>query len=199
MPPAKGQVTREKILNVAEKLFSQKGFDGTSIDRIATAADVNRALIYYHFKNKDDIIHSLFERIIGELAAETDQLGKDTTSAGRSGVSEKVRHEITLLEKRRKMLRIMLMETLKERGGSEALFRCADIVIRGETARKDQVPPSELVYEFFTGFVPIVAFVAFRDKWCKYFGCDSQEALNLFVEAFRRTHLASHHTEGGAK
>ncbi|MGB0454617.1 MAG: TetR family transcriptional regulator [Bacteriovoracaceae bacterium] len=50
------QGTKEKILDVSCKLFSQKGFNGTSIRDIATAADVNVASINYHFKNKQNLL-----------------------------------------------------------------------------------------------------------------------------------------------
>lgn len=44
--------TRDKILDIAQKLFAQKGFDGTSVRDIAKEAEVNIAAINYHFKNK---------------------------------------------------------------------------------------------------------------------------------------------------
>ena len=44
--------TRSKILDVAQKLFAKKGFDGTSVREIAKEADVNVAAINYHFKHK---------------------------------------------------------------------------------------------------------------------------------------------------
>jgi AcrR family transcriptional regulator len=44
--------TRSKILTVAQKLFSKKGFAGTSISDIAQAAKINQSLIYHHFEDK---------------------------------------------------------------------------------------------------------------------------------------------------
>ena len=49
----RGEQTKQKILNVAGELFAENGFDGTSVDSIANAAGVNKALIYYHFKDKN--------------------------------------------------------------------------------------------------------------------------------------------------
>jgi AcrR family transcriptional regulator len=39
---------RERIIKAATQLFSQKGYDATRVSDIATAADVNKALIYYY-------------------------------------------------------------------------------------------------------------------------------------------------------
>ena len=45
-----GEKTKKKILLIAERLFAQNGYDGTSVQDIAREAEVNKALIYYHFK-----------------------------------------------------------------------------------------------------------------------------------------------------
>ena len=48
--------TRERILNVALDLFTEKGFDGASLREIAEQLGVTKAAIYYHFASKDDIL-----------------------------------------------------------------------------------------------------------------------------------------------
>src|SRR5690606_737675 len=50
-----------EILNAAEKLFEEKGFDGTSVRDIAKAADVNLAMISYYFGSKEKLLDTLFE------------------------------------------------------------------------------------------------------------------------------------------
>ena len=62
-----GKETKEKILTIAEELFSEKGFDATSVDLIAQKAGVNKALIYYHYKSKQDLLNSLFKRTLDEM------------------------------------------------------------------------------------------------------------------------------------
>jgi AcrR family transcriptional regulator len=69
MSKHRGQKTKEAILRVAGKLFAANGFDHTSVDQIARAARVNKALIYYHFQDKDDLVASLFSLILQELTA----------------------------------------------------------------------------------------------------------------------------------
>jgi len=53
---------KNEILDVAEKLFAQKGFDGTSTNEILTVAGIARGTLYYHFKSKEDIMDALIER-----------------------------------------------------------------------------------------------------------------------------------------
>lgn len=65
--------TRQHILDVALRLFSQQGFSSTSLAQIAQAAGVTRGAIYWHFKNKSDLfgeIWELSESSIGDLETE---------------------------------------------------------------------------------------------------------------------------------
>ena len=48
--------TRERILTVAARLFSEKGFNATSIRDIANELGVTKAALYYHFTSKEEIL-----------------------------------------------------------------------------------------------------------------------------------------------
>ncbi|GGN05429.1 TetR family transcriptional regulator [Dyadobacter beijingensis] len=50
-----------QIIEVAERLFSQKGFAGTSVRDIAQEADVNVSMISYYFGSKEKLIEALFQ------------------------------------------------------------------------------------------------------------------------------------------
>jgi len=52
---------REHILTSAEKLFAEKGFDGTSVRDIAQQAGVNLAMISYYFGSKEKLLEALIE------------------------------------------------------------------------------------------------------------------------------------------
>jgi len=49
------EVTRERIMKAAERLFAEAGYDGTSIRAIVAKAKVNQAAINYHFDGKDGL------------------------------------------------------------------------------------------------------------------------------------------------
>jgi AcrR family transcriptional regulator len=70
---------REHILNVAEELFAEKGFDGTSVRDIAQRAGVNLAMISYYFGSKEKLLESLIELRAGYAYGILDELNKDTT------------------------------------------------------------------------------------------------------------------------
>ncbi|MFJ9411715.1 TetR/AcrR family transcriptional regulator [Streptomyces sp. NPDC101393] len=69
-PQARRGNTRQRIQDVALELFSEHGYDKTSLREIAEHLDVTKAALYYHFKTKEDIVISLFHdlgRPIDEL------------------------------------------------------------------------------------------------------------------------------------
>jgi AcrR family transcriptional regulator len=62
-PAEKEPNTRERILDVALDLFTEQGFDGTSLREIAERLNVTKAALYYHFESKDDILMALHLRL----------------------------------------------------------------------------------------------------------------------------------------
>jgi len=59
-------VKQLQIIEVAERLFAQKGFAGTSVRDIAQEADVNVSMISYYFGSKEKLIEALFQLRISE-------------------------------------------------------------------------------------------------------------------------------------
>jgi AcrR family transcriptional regulator len=49
------EVTRERVLNAAERLFAERGYEATSVRAIVAKARVNQAAINYHFGGKDGL------------------------------------------------------------------------------------------------------------------------------------------------
>jgi AcrR family transcriptional regulator len=67
------EASKAKIIYKSKMLFSKKGFDATTIDDIAEASEVNKALIYYYFQNKaglyTEVMSGLFDTIYDEVKA----------------------------------------------------------------------------------------------------------------------------------
>lgn len=57
-------VTTERILDAAERLFADHGFEGTSIRDIVDAANVNLAAVHYHFRSKEALLEAVLTRRI---------------------------------------------------------------------------------------------------------------------------------------
>ncbi|MEO8574030.1 MAG: TetR/AcrR family transcriptional regulator [Pyrinomonadaceae bacterium] len=70
--PARNGVSdkREAILRAATSVFAEKGFFNAKVADIAKAARVADGTVYLYFKNKDDVLHSIFDRAMDEFIAE---------------------------------------------------------------------------------------------------------------------------------
>ncbi|MCH6470351.1 TetR/AcrR family transcriptional regulator [Sinomonas terrae] len=60
--------TRERIQAVALRLFSEQGYESTSMRQIAEELGFTKAALYYHFKSKEDIVRALLETMRSEVA-----------------------------------------------------------------------------------------------------------------------------------
>ena len=60
--------TKNKILDAAENLFADKGFNGTSLREITSQAEVNLAAVNYHFGSKKELIKAVMSRYMNELS-----------------------------------------------------------------------------------------------------------------------------------
>ena len=61
---------REAILRAATSVFAEKGFFNAKVADIARAAGVADGTVYLYFKNKDDVLHTIFDRAMDEFISE---------------------------------------------------------------------------------------------------------------------------------
>lgn len=59
-----GEESRRRILDAAEELFAEKGFDRTSFVDIGARSGISRGSIPWHFENKDGLLMAVVERVV---------------------------------------------------------------------------------------------------------------------------------------
>ncbi len=69
----KREATRQDILGAAGILFIKKGYEATSVDDIAEAANVAKGTLYYHFKSKDEVLLGLSIGYLKRLSESVDK------------------------------------------------------------------------------------------------------------------------------
>jgi len=87
------KATKELILDAAESLFANSGFQATSLRDITGAAGVNLASVNYHFGSKDALLTALFERHFAPLNKRRSELldALEATSADAVNIEDLVR------------------------------------------------------------------------------------------------------------
>ena len=66
--PEGRESTRQRILDAATEVFSEKGYHGAAVDDIVRASQTSKGSFYFHFPSKQDIFFSLVDRFIDSLA-----------------------------------------------------------------------------------------------------------------------------------
>jgi AcrR family transcriptional regulator len=87
----KRERTKTEILDAAVKLFTEKGYDGTSVDDVAELADLAKGTIYYHFEGKEELLLGLSLRYQAEVAHRVEdrlKAGEDSLQVLRDILSE---------------------------------------------------------------------------------------------------------------
>ena len=78
---------RADMVDAAEELYADVGWDAVTMDRVAKSARLSRALLYVYFRDKNDLLHAITERALIELrerfvdAARTHPKGIDKVQA----------------------------------------------------------------------------------------------------------------------
>jgi AcrR family transcriptional regulator len=80
-PAAPRRDKRALILDAAIKVFAAKGYHGSRVSDIAREADIAYGLVYHYFKNKEEILHTIFEERWGGFLAVVDEIARRDASA----------------------------------------------------------------------------------------------------------------------
>ncbi len=60
--------TEQKIIEAAEIVFHEKGFDGARMQEIADKASINKGLLHYYFKSKDALFDAIFNMALKKMS-----------------------------------------------------------------------------------------------------------------------------------
>lgn len=105
--------TRQQIIEAADRLFYERGFEATSFTDIAAAVQLSRGNFYYHFRTKDEILQA----VIDERLANTEKMLDDWTEK-----------QPQALERIRSFIHILLMNRTKiERHGCPVGTLCSEL------------------------------------------------------------------------
>ena len=58
-----------EILGVAARIFSERGYQGTTLDDIAAAANISRSTFYSYFASKEELLHRIYRQVISTTQA----------------------------------------------------------------------------------------------------------------------------------
>src|SRR5688572_25346668 len=63
------EATKRDLVEVARRLFAERGYAGTSLDHVVAEAGVTKGALYHHFENKKELFAAVAERVEADLTA----------------------------------------------------------------------------------------------------------------------------------
>jgi TetR/AcrR family transcriptional regulator len=185
------RVSPDRILAAAAVEFAERGFAGARVDRIARRARVNKAMLYYYFRSKQELYRTLLRRMF-TLAAERLQ----AIAAGAGTPADKVDRMIAaaaaLVREHASFPAIMLRE-VAERGAhlDRETLRALSAVPRAfgaivqEGVAQGVFRPVNPLFAYFTMLPPIIfhhASAPIRDEMSALHLMNGRAAADEFVE-----------------
>lgn len=127
-----GQAERN-ILAAAVEVFAEKGFDGARTDEIAAKAGVNKAMIYYYFKSKENLYTVIVETLFGKVyLILSSHLSLVDVSAPEKGVRSFIDSYVDFIYAHRIFVKVMLWDLAR---GGAIVSRVAGRVMRDKTVQ----------------------------------------------------------------
>lgn len=181
--------SRQRILETAQAVFAEKGFDGARVDEIAQRAGVNKALIYYYFKSKDELLQEILRTF---LEARRTSRPKQPSQEGVSLPEQIARFDVDFLYGQRDILRIAMMEDLrssKERSAGNGTILRQWLEGLAEARKEYQAAgygfrytPRVVTAMYFFHMLPIVTFCAMGETLAKEIGTDFETVRKEFLQ-----------------
>lgn len=156
-----GAESRERLLQGAIDLISERGYAATSVDLICRHAGTAKTALYWHFKSKEGLLNAIIERVNEDWIEE---IGRSVSSIGEpaerlDGLLASLRH---IVESKPHLLRLLL-SILLERGDQsvetresilKVFSRSGQALIKGiERDIGHQVPRADMVAHTILGLI----------------------------------------------
>ena len=103
---------RVHLLQIAETLFSAKGYEGTSVRDIAEEAGVNIAMISYYFGSKEKLMQALFEQRTTEIKLRVESILQDNTLEPLQKVNMLIEEQVERVMRDQQFQKIMICEQI---------------------------------------------------------------------------------------
>jgi AcrR family transcriptional regulator len=95
-PERRPRYDTESLLAVAVRVFTERGYDGTSMEDLAKATGLSKSSIYHHFEGKEELLRLALQRALGPLFAVTEEAGA-TEGRAIDRLEYVVRREVAVL------------------------------------------------------------------------------------------------------
>lgn len=187
-----GLKTKDKILDSAQCIFNEKGYENTSVEEIAEMAGITKAMVYYHFNSKENIMLQLVKRLLGYIR---EDLNKKMSSSKMSIqlMQDHIYDMIKLWGKNKEITVFIITKALKDpiffAKFQDIIKPFYDEVIRNsfadEKADFDLQQNSEKYFKiFFFNTLPMTIYPIFANNFMTKYDMSNEKMNEIFSANF---------------
>jgi len=103
-------LTKNKILDVAENHFSKNGYYKTPLDEIVKKSKISKGGIYFHFPSKEDLFLSVMDRLAKKLLSKIEQGNLSIDNPNERLVSS-LKNLLNILSSQKKLAKLLITQT----------------------------------------------------------------------------------------
>lgn len=197
-PYKSGQINEETkglLIKTARDLFAKCGYDGTSVADIANEAGVNKALVFYYFKNKEGVLQEVLNVAAKDAVDRREIFLRSKEPFSRESMNMYYKESLRHMESKKEVIKILLTEALKNNNSSEYLFDFLENALGEVSERLRQIGFQVIdeqklqTSEFFFDAMALFVFVALEEKWSSYKGFEREKVKKDFLDVFNESYL----------
>ena len=172
----KRETTRNAILEATGALVAEKGIDGFTISEVAQRGQINRALIYHYFQNRDNLVIQAIDHIIRQSEEGEAEVSADS-------VEQSVRMYIRHPEVARFFFQLLLTGRPLLRLGE----RITDTIAALEQYKREHAPnsPHDIAFGLLILVLAQMAWPFSREEFARLLGVSVEEADERFIAQLR--------------
>ncbi|MEN6348675.1 MAG: helix-turn-helix domain-containing protein [Syntrophomonas sp.] len=182
----KGEKTKSSILEAAVRLFSEKGFDGTSVKDITDAAGVPKSLFYHYFKSMEELFLDIIQAGSNVISPGKKNKGK-SEGQETSPIINAVDGIYNELKEDKVNLKIIFLEALKNQKVFDLLLERLDHighefdVMMPEKIQQKYDSKELAVLRLYYRILPLILLILTEESVAEYYSITVEEIKDLLM------------------
>lgn len=185
----KGFGMKDNLIQSAIRLFSRKGYDGTSIKDITDDSGTPKSLFYHYFLSKDELLDTIVRQYdLHVTKEEKDAIRQKTTGDGFGNIISRI---YLKLQEEPEILKLIVLEALKNEKIMKAFMEKIDTLggdfksVIPEDVRKATTEEELTVFRIYFRFAPIILFSLTKDAVSQYYGYSPELFERQFLKLLK--------------
>jgi TetR/AcrR family transcriptional regulator len=189
----KADRTKTKILKAAEEVFSDKGYEGGGVDEIAARGKINKALIYYYFKSKENLLVEIMKINFhsDDHLKEVERFYEMILKVDCEGIKRYTEEQFKQWDVKRNLLRVLTVECLRLTTLNKSLNqlehdphdKLVDMMAKAGFKVKEPKDRIDFLLKFlYLFYSPTIIFSLLEEKWSKIYNIDRDVIRKKYSE-----------------